>query len=276
MTGNINISETPNKSISKYDNGEIRSSLDQCATAMIMTGQILLESGSEVSRVEKLMNVVGDSFEIIDSCASYVTMTGIMVTVSHEALSATKIVRVHAVDNDLAKIRKISSLAYNIDDQSLSPAEVLEQLEKIRQTHQYKPWQIVFFAAVGAAGFAFFFDLAIPEIICVFISGLVVQIIGLYFDRYSINRFLKLLFEAFFAAVFCHVFSKIVPDSHYSTMLLSVLMLLVPGMTLTNSLRDFLSGNYVAGSSRFTEALLVGISLAMGTAIAIALMQGVL
>lgn len=276
MIENGYVSEALNKTKSKLNNSEIRSNLDQCATAMIVTGQILLESGSEVARVEKLMNIVGDSFPMIDSCTSYVTMTGIMVTVSHEGLFATKIARVHKVGNDLAKIRKVSSLAYSITDQNLSPENVLEQLEKISQTRQYKPWQIALFAAVGAAGFGFFFDLTLPAIACVFIFGLLVQVIGLYFDCHSINRFLKLLFEAFFAALLCYLFSQIVPDSQYSTMLLSVLMLLVPGMTLTNSLRDFLSGNYVAGSSRFTEALLVGITIAMGSAIAIALIQGAL
>lgn len=255
---------------------EIRANLDECATAMITAGRILLKSGSEVARVERLMNVIGNSFCAIESCTSYVTMTGIMVTVTNGALFATKIIRIKEVGHDLAKIRQVSSLAHLTEQNPMSPSQVVDKLNMIDQTHQYAPWQVVLFAAVGAAGFGFFFNETIPGIICVFISALLVQMIGLYFDRYNINSFLKLLFEAFFAAVFCHISSEVVPDSHYNTMLLSVLMLLVPGMTLTNSLRDFLSGNYLAGSCRFTEALLIGISIAMGTAIAISLIKGTL
>ena len=43
------------------------------------------------------------------------------------------------------------------------------------------------------------------------------------------------------------------------------IMLLVPGLAITNALRDTISGDLLAGLTRATEAFLVAISIAVGT-----------
>ena len=47
------------------------------------------------------------------------------------------------------------------------------------------------------------------------------------------------------------------------------LMLLVPGLALTNGIRDIIAGDYMTGMARGAEALLVATSLAVGTGVAI-------
>ena len=42
-------------------------------------------------------------------------------------------------------------------------------------------------------------------------------------------------------------------------------MLLVPGLSLTNSIRDILQGELVSGLTRVSEATFIGISIAVGT-----------
>lgn len=49
------------------------------------------------------------------------------------------------------------------------------------------------------------------------------------------------------------------------------LMPLVPGVPLTNSVRDLLSGDLLAGMSRGVEALLTSLSIAGGVALTISI-----
>ena len=42
-------------------------------------------------------------------------------------------------------------------------------------------------------------------------------------------------------------------------------MLLVPGLALTNSVRDIIEGQLISGLTKASEALLIGISIAIGT-----------
>jgi uncharacterized membrane protein YjjP (DUF1212 family) len=52
-------------------------------------------------------------------------------------------------------------------------------------------------------------------------------------------------------------------------------MLLIPGIMLTNSIRDILLGDIISGSLRLVEAILMAATLALGMMAAIWLMGGI-
>ena len=51
-------------------------------------------------------------------------------------------------------------------------------------------------------------------------------------------------------------------------------MTLVPGVAITNSMRDVIAGDLMAGMVRGLEALLVALALALGTGVALVVMGG--
>lgn len=44
-------------------------------------------------------------------------------------------------------------------------------------------------------------------------------------------------------------------------------MILVPGLAFANSMRDFIAGDLIAGSSRLMEVIMVATSLSVGVAL---------
>ena len=50
------------------------------------------------------------------------------------------------------------------------------------------------------------------------------------------------------------------------------IMLLIPGIALTNSLRDMFSGNTISGLMRFIESILLALTIAFGFALAAGLL----
>lgn len=51
-------------------------------------------------------------------------------------------------------------------------------------------------------------------------------------------------------------------------------MLLVPGIAITNSLRDIIGGDFVSGLSRMIEAILIAASIAIGVGVMMMLLKG--
>ncbi|MFR7936702.1 MAG: threonine/serine exporter family protein, partial [Clostridium perfringens] len=49
------------------------------------------------------------------------------------------------------------------------------------------------------------------------------------------------------------------------TMIIGSIMLLVPGLSITNAIRDTIAGDLISGLIRAAEAFLVAISIAVGT-----------
>ena len=82
-----------------------------------------------------------------------------------------------------------------------------------------------------------------------------------------------------FIASFCCgistlLFCRIGPQLHADKILIGIIMLLIPGIMLTNSIRDILLGDIISGSLRLVEAILMAAVLALGMMAAIWLRGG--
>ena len=77
-----------------------------------------------------------------------------------------------------------------------------------------------------------------------------------------------------FIASFCCgistlLFCRTGPQLHADKILIGIIMLLIPGIMLTNSIRDILLGDIISGSLRLVEAILMAAVLALGMMAAI-------
>lgn len=54
------------------------------------------------------------------------------------------------------------------------------------------------------------------------------------------------------------------------------IMLLIPGVVLTNSIRDMLSGDMISGLLRLSESVVLAVAIAIGFALSTALLGGML
>ena len=62
--------------------------------------------------------------------------------------------------------------------------------------------------------------------------------------------------------------------SMVDTIMIGNIMLLIPGVLLTNSFRDFISGDMISGLLHFSEAIITAVGVAGGFIIAIILTGG--
>ena len=62
--------------------------------------------------------------------------------------------------------------------------------------------------------------------------------------------------------------------THQDKIMIGGIMLLIPGIAMTNSVRDMLTGDIVTGMLRLTNSLLQAAAIASGFALSIMLMGG--
>ena len=60
------------------------------------------------------------------------------------------------------------------------------------------------------------------------------------------------------------LFVKIGFGNETSKIIIGGIMLLIPGVALTNSIRDVISGDIVSGMLRFAEAMIIALAIAAG------------
>ena len=129
---------------------------------------------------------------------------------------------------------------------------------------------------LGASASTVFFggtlaDAALAGCIAVLICLMQQKLAGFFMNQ------IEFQFVASFiggAAVF--LMCELLPMLHADKVIIGDIMLLIPGMMLTNSIGDILLGDVISGSIRLIEAVMLAASLALGIMAAIILMQGVI
>lgn len=229
-------------------------------------GKIMLESGAEAYRVEETMNRICISLGI-ESASSYATPTVIISSVSHNGIIKSMVERISNRSVNMQKIHKVNDLARKISKDNITLEELQRELKEIDEEKRYSNAATILFSAIGAFGFVFLFQGSLRDAISAFLIGLVVKYISIKSDNMGINSFLNTSISAGILALLAIIFIKINLSNDMDKVIIGSLMLLVPGLSITNAIRDTLAGDLVSGLARGAEAFLTAIAVAIGTGI---------
>lgn len=238
--------------------------LNEILHVATFAGKIMLESGGETYRAEEIIWRICKIYGI-EEAESFVTTTGIMVSICHNGKTHSLIRRVSTRTIDLDKVDKVNDLSRNIINRGLTVSELKEQLKIINNGERYNDKTAIIISALGAFCFVFLFGGKISEAIAAFFIGLIIKSLSIKFATLEINQFFINSICAGIAAIMAILFLKLGLINDLDNTIIGSIMLLVPGLAITNAIRDTISGDLLAGSTRAVEAFLVAISIAIGT-----------
>lgn len=228
-------------------------------------GQIILESGGEIYRAEDTIIRICKAYGV-NFAESFVTPTGIMVSVSDEKHYTTTLVkRVRLRTVDLQKIHLVNDLSRSLSTENYTLDQVSKKLVEIERLHRYSFFTTLLFAALSAAGFTILFGGKMKDCIAAFIVGIIIKLFTSQADKLNINDFFVNSIGGMVAAAVSLIFYSIGFVSHFDTIIIGSIMLLVPGLAITNAIRDTIAGDLLSGLTRGAEAFLTAVSIAVGT-----------
>lgn len=241
--------------------------VEQLLNTVMRVGTMLMSSGAEVYRVEDTMNRIAKSFQEVESVQSYVTATGIMLSINIEGKTRTHIARVRNRNVNVDTIDQINQLSRTCVHQHLSTARIEEELDRIANQKRYSFLTTTLFGALGAFGFAIFFKGNWQEMLASFGIGIMIRCAGWCLTSLKVNDFLNNLVCAMVAAWMSVEIHSFVPEANINVMVISSIMLLVPGLAITNAIRDTMSTDYLSGLARGAEAFLCATAIAIGAGV---------
>lgn len=78
----------------------------------------------------------------------------------------------------------------------------------------------------------------------------------LFLSKHKLNSFLNNAISAGSAALSAQLIHQVLPQTNVDIMVISSFMLLVPGLAITNAIRDTIAGDYVSGVARAADAFM--------------------
>ena len=250
------------------DRGD-KAEIDQAhvlAVAM-QAGHILLENGAEIARVEETMERIAEAYGV-EYRNFFVLSNGIFTTgltsdhenarwrtfakVEHIPVKGTSLDRVVAV-NQLS--RDVASGKYTLDEAS-------DRLEEIRQMPGKPAWLQILASGIGSACFAVIFGGTLWDAVPAFLAGLLLWVFMILAG--SMSKILRnIMGGALVTGISILLFHLGLGDD-LSHIIIGCIIPLVPGVPFTNGIRDIADGDYISGSVRLLDAMLVFLCIAIG------------
>ncbi|UZT05310.1 threonine/serine exporter family protein [Clostridium sp. LQ25] len=238
--------------------------LNKLLNISTLAGKIMLESGAETYRVEETIVRIGLSFGV-DDAESFVTPTGIIASLTKDSTTVTLVRRITSRGVDLNKIDLINNLSRQVQAQSMTIDELNTELINISQSDRYSAALTLFSSCAAAGCFALMFGGNIKDFFAAFIIGACIKIVSTVCQKLDINSFFINSLGGGLCAILAIILMKLNICANLDKTIIGSIMLLVPGLTITNAIRDTIAGDLLSGITKAAEAFLVAISIAVGT-----------
>jgi uncharacterized membrane protein YjjP (DUF1212 family) len=233
----------------------------------LLAGKIMLQSGGETYRVEDTMMRIAAAFGIENS-HSYVTPTGIIFSAEGAEPTKTKLIRISSRSTDLKKVAMVNSISRQITNGEINLESALTHLKELEDLNVTFPFMIQVVAASIASGcFMIMFKGDWIDFIPSMITGGLGYFGFLYFHRYIPVKFFSEFLASFIIGFLALILVKLGVGSQLDKIIIGSVMTLVPGLLVTNAVRDLMAGHLVSGLSKGAEALLTAFAIGSGIAV---------
>lgn len=225
-------------------------------------------AGAEISRIEESITRMCLAYNV-KRAEVYATTSHILVCVEDND-GETKMLqrRVFGISFNIEKLHRLNDLVRYISANAPSILEIKEKLAEIKGTKNTSVYTLPLFFAIIAVSFAFFFGCRNGnEAITAFVTGIVIGVLDIFAAKSNINKILARFICSFVAAFVVKFFIYINFIQNPDFVIIGNIMSLIPGIGITNALRDLLSGDTITGILRTIEALLLTVSIALGFAL---------
>ncbi len=233
----------------------------------------MMKNGAEINRVEDTITRICKACHM-PSVEVFATPTGMFVSIDSgddESEVLTYVSRLRGSTTDLKKISDINRFSREFTTTNMSVNRGLEILEEIESEKPYPLLLRLLSAGLIASTFCLIFSGSLISACFAYPIGIISYLFYLFLGKYDINYFIRGFSSCIIAAALALIILELDFSKNFGSIIIGVIMLFVPGAAITNSIRDFLSGDILSGVSRMVESIIIATSLAAGAGILIKL-----
>ena len=231
-------------------------------------GYELAMSGAETFRVEDSINRILQTYNV--QAEVFAIPNCLIVSIeTPDGQPMTRMRRIGYHGNDLDGVERFNGLSRAICNRKPDPEEGKKWLEYVRSIKKfYSTAMHLLGNFLGAAGFCLFFGGRFIDILWSGLCGIVLGLMGKFMDKLKANQFFSTISSSFVMAVIAYTISAFGLTPNVDTVIIGALMILVPGLLVTNAMRDIIYGDTNSGVNRIVQVLLIAMAIALGTAAA--------
>ena len=254
---------------------------------LLRTGQLLVESSADTSRILRNMKRTADYLGLSeDKLHIHITYNMLMVNYSDELHSFSKFQRCNHHGINMTAISELSRLSWTAIREDYSFDKYEEELKKLStKKRNYPPWQVAVGAGFACDGFCIQFGCDWTAFFYASIAAILGFRLRMYLNSLGSNGYANIAVAAFVSTLLAWlsaylsmpVVENYLPHSvaallHSDTPwhpLMACALFIVPGVPLINFVSDMLDSHFEMGLNRALNTLLMVAAMSFGIAVAI-------
>lgn len=238
--------------------------------AALDMGEGLLRSGAEVSRVEDTVQrlLLSQGASRVDVLA---ISSGIVVTAYWSFYPETQTRRIRSTAYNMMNLIRINELSRQVCAHRCGLMDAGQQVAELENGQEESLIGRMGIFALVSASFCLFFGGTWLDALCSIPVGVMLCLFQRLLERLDIRGTAATLTLAILGGLMARGLMAAGLPCSPDKISIGNIMLLVPGIAMTNAVRDMITGETITGLLRFCESLLQCFALALGFAFAILL-----
>lgn len=231
----------------------------------LLAGKIMMENGAEVYRIEDTMERIlrkglGNTSSM--SNYTYVTLSGLFVRIDE---IGTDFIRVDNRTYNLNKTTDVNTLSRLYTSEKITIEEVYKRLKEVELRENKIPtWVKILSASILSAAIVLIFEGDLKDIFPGGMAGLFAYLTYVYISPCLKTPFISEYISTFIGGLAGYLFFHLLGGVSLNLIMIGAVVPLVPGITITNSIRDIMTTHYLSGMIRFMETFCIAFALGAG------------
>ncbi|MFA9376349.1 MAG: threonine/serine exporter family protein [Lachnotalea sp.] len=241
------------------------SNQNQIFDIVVLSGKILLENGAEIYRVEETMKIIARHYNI-NELDVFAMANGIFTSmlIEGEGIRTGRSMHIPISPVHLGRVTAVNNISREIINGKYTVEEAIEALKVVEAIPYETNLLRILFAGVGSAAFGYMLGGTLNDSLVSFIAGIILYTFIIRMQKVAIPEILKNAFGSALVTTISILLYSIGLGTDLDHIMIGSIICLVPGVSFTTSVRNYFAGDYLSGTVRLVNALLVSLSISVG------------
>lgn len=255
-------------------------------------GEVLLKNGGEIFRVQETMQRIAKAYGV-EGFHVYVLANSIFASIeedgrqicqqlqvgnneekdSDDLVVASQIRYIPLSSIHLGRVAAVNNLSREIVAKKYTMEEARKKIEEIDKIPFTNNLLQIFVSGLGSGAFCYLLGGSLIDSLASFLSGILLWCFVLYLSKKGANKIMLNILSSALVTLTGILMFRYVFGENMDKIIIGSIIPLLPGVPLTNSIRDFLNGDYLSGTIRMIDAVLVACCIALGVGVVLRVFQ---
>ncbi|QIL50014.1 threonine/serine exporter family protein [Weissella coleopterorum] len=245
------------------DNTQGEQKIRDRMAVMADAASLLLLGGAESFRIEETIEYIGSAIDLPVTCI--VTLTS--VSISANQIIATKVIKTRLSGFNLQTVDDVNNFSRRLTSHDMNFDEFKIEIQKLKKAViSFKTWEKVMAAGMVSLT-PLLVNIASPSAyLAMFLVGAIAYFCFNQINKLSLNTYFSEFIGGLMIGLLAGMMADVFPKLGMHNIIFGAIMPLVPGLAITNALREIVDGQIISGIVRSIDAVFALVALSLGAA----------